>query len=146
MFKKEFYSIRIKQSHLPRVANAVLNWQLSLSRYLIFLEKKERNSFSSRLLKELAECHSKLLVKLEKMAIRRKAVQGKRKWLYKTETGYITDLSLVWEATAKIFHGSLLRPILFNQRKKNQNCLMKYADDNVGRYFSIQRITISSKK
>lgn len=31
---------RVKYNQLPRVANAVLNQQLSLLRYLIFLEKK----------------------------------------------------------------------------------------------------------
>jgi len=36
---------RIKYSQLPRVANVVLNPQLSLLRYLTFLEKK-REQFS----------------------------------------------------------------------------------------------------
>lgn len=70
---------RTQYSQLPRGANAVLNRQLSLLRYLIFLEKKKESSpLSSGLVKELAECHSKLLMKLEKMRIRRKAVQGER--------------------------------------------------------------------
>lgn len=37
---------RTQYSQLPRGANAVLNRQLSLLRYLIFLEKKKREQFS----------------------------------------------------------------------------------------------------
>lgn len=65
-------------------------------------------------MKEPAECHS---WKLEKVGIRRKAVQGERTSYTRQKQVIVTDLSLVWEATAKIFDGSFLRPILFNQTK-----------------------------